>query len=319
MRAWRATQASGHQALELVELPLPEPAPDELLVEVHCAGLNFSDLLMVSGRYQVRPPMPFVPGQEIAGRVMRAPSLSRWRAGERVAAKVLWGGFGQYAAARDDMLIAIPQDLSYEAAATLPVVWPTAWIALFDRARLQRGETLLVHAAAGGVGLAAVQLAHAAGATVIAGVGDDAKAATARAAGANVVVNTRSSDWIERVGAPDVVFDPVGGDLADPSLKVLARNGRYLIVGFAGGRIPELRANRLLLKNASALGVYWSHDHDRELVERAVNEVLAAWRSGAIRIEASTCYRFDALREALDALATRQTTGKAVLLVKEET
>jgi NADPH2:quinone reductase len=198
------------------------------------------------------------------------------------------------------------------------VVWPTAWIALFDRARLAAGETVLIHAAAGGVGLAAVQLAREAGAKVIAGVGDGAKAEVARAAGATQVVNTRSAKWSAEVGAPDVIFDPVGAELAEPSLKCLARNGRYLIVGFAGGRIPELRANRLLLKNASALGVYWSHDHDRALIERALDAVLASWRAGKLRIEAAAHYPFEKLREALGDLAGRRTTGKSVLVMKEE-
>jgi NADPH2:quinone reductase len=310
MQAWQAAQTTGYEQLSLAEIAPPTPSRGEVLVEVHACGINFSDLLMTAGTYQVKPPLPFVPGQEIAGRVVAS--------GQRVAAKVLWGGFAQYACAREDMLIELPDGMSYAAGATLPVVWPTAWIALFDRARLQPGETVLVHAAAGGVGLAAVQLASEAGASVIAGIGDDAKAAIARAAGAFRVVNTRAPSWGEEVGRPDVIFDPVGAELAEPSLKCLARNGRYLIVGFAGGRIPELRANRLLLKNASALGVYWSHDQDRALIERALGAVLASWRAGKLRIEASASYPFNKLREALRDLAGRRTTGKCVLVLKEE-
>jgi NADPH2:quinone reductase len=310
MRAWQAVQTAGYERLAIADLPLPEPAANEVLVEVHACGINFSDLLMASGAYQVRPPLPFVPGQEIAGRVVPG--------GERVACKVLWGGFAEYVVARADMLISLPEEMSYAAGATLPVIWPTAWIALFDRARLAAGETVLVHAAAGGVGLAAVQLAREAGAKVIAGVGDDAKAAVALKAGAARVVSTRSPHWIEEVGHPDVIFDPVGAELAEPSLKCLARNGRYLIVGFAGGRIPELRANRLLLKNASALGVYWSHDEDRELIERALGAVLASWRTGKLSIEAAARYPFAKLRQALGDLAARRTTGKSVLILKED-
>jgi NADPH2:quinone reductase len=310
MRAWQSAQAAGYGQLAIADCAVPEPGPNEVLVEVHACGINFSDLLMASGAYQVRPPLPFVAGQEIAGRVAST--------GQRVAAKVLWGGFAEYAAARSDMLIALPDEMSYAAGATLPVVWPTAWIALFDRARITRGETVLVHAAAGGVGLAAVQLAREAGAKVIAGVGDDAKAEVARDAGAAQVVNTRAAKWHEQVGAPDVIFDPVGGELAEPSLKCLARNGRYLVVGFAGGRITELRASRLLLKNAAALGVYWSHEHDRELVERALHAILASWRAGKLKIEPRARYPFDKLRDALDDLAARRTTGKSVLVLKEE-
>jgi NADPH2:quinone reductase len=324
MRAWRATAATGPAGLALSEIPPPNPAPGEVLVEVHAAGLNFSDLLMTSGTYQVKPPLPFTAGQEIAGRIVRAGRASRWHEGQRVAAKVTWGAFAEAAPARESMLIALPEDLPYSAGATLPVVWPTSWIALFARAGLRAGETLLVHAAAGGVGLAAVQLASAAGARVIAGVGDVAKSALALGAGAAHVINTRNPDWTKQVmdatggrGA-DVVFDPVGAELADASLKCLSRNGRYLIVGFAGGRIPELRANRLLLRNASALGVYWSHEEDGELVARALADILAQRASGNLRIEASTIYPFSGLREALADLAARRTTGKCVLKVREE-
>lgn len=324
MKAWQAVRAGGAGDLGMVEVDVPACGPGEVLVEVHAGGLNFSDLLMAAGAYQVKPPLPFIAGQEIAGRIVRAAAGSRWREGARVAAKVDWGGFAQFAAAREDRLIALPDAMPYAAGATLPVVWPTSWIALHERARLARGEHVLVHAAGGGVGLAAVQLASAIGAVVIAGVGDDAKGEIARAAGAAHAVNTRAADWPVRVrdlangrGA-DVVFDPVGADLADGSLKCLARNGRYLIVGFAGGRIPELRANRLLLKNASALGVYWSHEEDAALVARALDDVFDAWQAGRVRVEAAATYPFSRLREALADLAARRSVGKCVLLMKED-
>jgi NADPH2:quinone reductase len=324
MRAWQNERAAGYEHLAIAELALPEPAAGEVLVEVQACGLNFSDLLMLSGTYQVKPPLPFIAGQEIAGRIVRVPAGSAWRTGQRVASKVLWGGFAEYACTRDEMLIALPEGMSYAAGATLPVVWPTAWIALFERARLRAGETVLVHAAAGGVGLAAVQLAREAGAVVIAGVGTEAKASVAREAGAAHTVDTRSPAWIDEVArltqgkGADVIFDPVGADLAEPSLKSLARDGRYLIVGFAGGKIPALPAGRLLLKNASALGVYWSHDRDRELVARALDSVLTSWKAGKLKIEASTMYPFDKLREALADLAARRTIGKCVLVPKKE-
>jgi NADPH:quinone reductase len=324
MRAWQAVRAAGHEHLAIVDLALPEPAPGEVLVEVHACGLNFSDLLMVSGAYQVKPPLPFVAGQEISGRIARAPAGSAWRAGQRVASKVLWGGFAEYACARGEMLIELPERMSYAAGATLPVVWPTAWIALFERARLRAGETVLVHAAAGGVGVAAVQLAREAGALVIAGVGAEAKASVARDAGAAHTLDTRSPGWVDEVArltqakGADVIFDPVGADLAEPSLKCLARDGRYLIVGFAGGKVPALPAGRLLLKNASALGVYWSHERDRELVGRALQAILASWKAGKLRIEASTRYPFEKLRDALADLAARRTTGKSVLVPRED-
>ncbi len=324
MKAWRVERIGGIEALSLCEVATPLPGPGEVLVEVHACGLNFSDLLMAAGRYQVRPPLPFVPGQEISGRIAAIGPGSSGKIGDRVATKVLWGGFAAGALARESMLIAIPESMPFSAGATLPVVWPTAWIALFDRARLVAGETVLVHAAAGGVGLAAVQLAHAAGAKVIAGVGDRDKAGLAEAAGAAHVVLTRSEDWQSQVTAltdgrgVEVVFDSVGGEIADASLKVLARNGRFLIVGFASGQIPKLSANRLLLKNASALGVYWSHELDGPLVANSVSEVLALWSAGKVRIEASRAYAFDKLKVALADLEGRRTTGKCVLEVMEE-
>ncbi len=323
MKAWRVESADGIEALAWGEAQEPVPKPGEVLIEVHACGLNFSDLLMASGRYQVRPPLPFVPGQEIAGKIVGVAPGSARRIGERVAAKVLWGGFAERAVAREDMLISLPDAMPYAAGATLPVVWPTAWIALFDRARLVEGETVLVHAAAGGVGLAAVQLAHAAGATVIAGVGDETKARLALDAGAAHAVVTRTADWAARVTSltggrgPEVVFDSVGGDLAEASLKIIARNGRFLVVGFASGAIPQLAANRLLLKNASALGVYWSHEQDGLLIARALCEIFSLWAAGKLRIEAARTYPFDMLRTALEDLAARRTTGKCVLEVKE--
>ena len=291
---------------------------------MHACGLNFSDLLMAAGRYQVRPPLPFVPGQEIAGRITATGPGSARRVGERVATKVRWGGFAAYATAREDMLIRLPDAMPYAAGATLPVVWPTAWIALFDRAKLLPEETVLVHAAAGGAGLAAVQLARCAGATVIAGVGDEAKAALALSAGARHAVVTRAPDWPARVAeltaghGLDVVFDPVGGELAEPGLKLLARNGRYLIVGFASGAIPQFAANRLLLKNASALGVYWSHEQDGPLIERSLRAVLESWSARKLRIEASRIYAFGELKSALADLRERRTTGKCVLEARRE-
>lgn len=324
MKAWRIEAAGGIESLLFGDTGKPAPKAGEVLIDVHACGLNFSDLLMAAGRYQVRPPLPFVPGQEIAGRIAAvAPGSSRI-VGTRVATKVEWGGFAELAVAREDMLITLPDAMPFSAGATLPVVWPTAWIALFDRARLEAGETVLVHAAAGGVGLATVQLASTAGAKVIAGVGDNAKAQLVLEAGAARVVWTRAADWPFRVTefsggkGPDVVFDPVGGELAEASLKIIARNGRFLIVGFASGEIPRLAANRLLLRNASALGVYWSHEQDGPLVARSVEEILRLWAAGKLRIEAARTYPFDMLRTALADLSARRTTGKCVLEIKEE-
>lgn len=323
MKAWHCAANGGPQDLAIAELPTPDAGAGEVVVRVAAAALNFSDLLMLRGAYQVRPPLPFVPGQEIAGTV--STSSARFRQGDRVAGKVLWGGFAEQVAAREDMLVRLPQDVSFAEGASLPVVWPTAWIALHDRAQIRAGETVLVHAAAGGVGAAAVQLARAIEARVFATAGGADKLALCRALGADEVFDYRAGPWLEallaRTGGRgvDVVLDPVGGEVTDLSVKALARNGRLLIVGFASGAIPAIKANRLLLKNASALGVYWSHDTDAALVARALGECLALRGAGKIRLLIGQRYSFADLPRALADLEARRTTGKSVILMETGT
>jgi len=321
VNAWQVTSHAGPEALALAGLPEPTPGPGEVLVRVHAAGLNFADLLMIRGAYQVRPTLPFVPGQEIAG-VVAGPPGSHWL-GKRVSSKVQWGGFAEYAAAREDMLIQLPAELTFAAGATLPVVWPTAWIALHARAGLRSGESVLVHAGASGVGLACIQLARCAGARVAATGGSDAKLALARGAGAETAFDYRDPAWVEGARAFsgdgfDAIVDPVGGDVTDASVKLLGWGGRLLLVGFASGRIPEIKANRLLLRNASAIGVYWSHDRDRALIERAVTEVLQLHAKRRIAVTAQAEHRFADLPRALMALADRRAIGKHVLVAPKE-
>ena len=317
MKAWRSAKAGGLDDLALVDLPVPIPGKDEVLVRLAAGALNFSDLLMVSGTYQVRPTPPFIPGQEIAGVV--AEDAGSFRKGDRVASKVLWGGFAEFVAVRQDMAVRLPESLSFAEGACLPVTWPTAWIALHDRARLQAGETVLVHAGAGGVGAAAVQLARAAGARVLATAGGPDKVALCRELGAEAAFDYRAGPWLDPFLAhtggrgADVVVDPVGGEVADLSMKALARNGRFLIVGFSSGAIPSIRANRLLLKNASALGVYWSHDVDGPLIERAIGEVLTLKADGRLRFLVGREYPFADLPLALRELAGRRSVGKSIL------
>jgi NADPH2:quinone reductase len=315
MRAWRIRAHGEPEALSLDEVAPPQPAAGEMRVRVVAAALNFSDLLMLRGTYQVKPPLPFTPGQEIAGTVELCPS-GAFRAGERIAAKVTWGGFAEHALVREDMAIRLPAAVDFATAATLPVVWPTAWIALFDRARLQAGENLLVLAAAGGTGLAALQLGKAAGARVIAAAGSGDKLEFCRAHGADVTVDYSLPGWTDQVPECNVIFDPVGGEFTDASLKRLAQRGRLLIVGFSSGQIPALRANRLLLKNASALGVYWSHEQDRALLECAFADLWRRHAAGSLHFAASREYPFSRLAHALQDLATRNTTGKCVLTME---
>jgi NADPH2:quinone reductase len=320
MAAWSIGKPDGIGTLVRTRVRVPVPGAGECLLRVRAAALNFSDVLMAQGRYQIKPPPPFIPGQEIAGEVAATGQGSRLQLGDRIATKVVWGGFAQYAVVRDTMAIVVPDSLDFPAAATLPVVWPTAWIALHERALLKRGQTVLVHAAAGGVGLAALQLAHAAGARAIALVGSRAKFDACREAGADDVLST-DDPWVDLVrgyGGADVVVDTVGGEATLDSLRCINRGARLLLVGFSSGTIPQIPANRLLMKNASALGVYWSHDWSLDLVERATADLLDLNDRGAIRLKASRTYSFDQLPQALNDLLERRTVGKSVLLVSHD-
>ncbi|RJG07093.1 NADPH:quinone oxidoreductase family protein [Noviherbaspirillum cavernae] len=317
MKAWIVQDLQG--APQLVEQPVPEPQQGQVLVRVSHAALNFSDVLMTQGAYQIKPPLPFVPGQEVSGHIERAPYGSAFKPGDLIAAKVVWGAFGEYAIVDEEKLIRVPKGLPLARAAALPVVWPTAWIALHDRAAVRAGETVLIHAAAGGVGLAAIQLAVNAGATVIATAGSDDKLELCRERGATHVINYRTSDWLQQVlditgkkGA-DVIIDPVGGDITDGSMKCLAYRGRLCIVGFAGGRIAEIKSNRLLLKNASAVGVYWSHERDLDLIRRAVDDIGKQIEAGKLTVDIGSRYPMEKLNSALDDLASRKTVGKLIL------
>jgi NADPH:quinone reductase len=317
MKAWLVQDVQASPGL--VEQPAPEPGPGQALVRVCYAALNFSDILMTQGRYQIKPPLPFVPGQEISGLVERAPAGSDFKAGDAIAAKVVWGGLGEYAAVDLDKMIRVPRGLSLVAAAALPVVWTTAWIALHDRAAVRAGETVLIHAAAGGVGLAAIQLAVNAGATVIATAGSDDKLRLCRERGAKHGLNYRDAGWpsqlLEITGnkGADVIIDPVGGDVTDASVKCLAYRGRLCIVGFSSGRVAEIKSNRLLLKSAAAIGIYWSHERDLELVRRAVGDITRQLEAGRLVVDLGSRYPMEQLPLALDDLAARKTVGKSVI------
>lgn len=322
-RAWVSASA-GIGGLTLAQAEVAAPAADQALVRVDTAALNFSDLLMIDDRYQVRPPRPFVPGQEIAGIVVEAGPESGLQAGERIASKVNWGGFAEHVLVRGDMAVKVPPNLSSAAAAALPVVYTTAMVALCEATTIRAGETVLVLAAAGGVGLAAVEIARHLGARVIAAAGGEDKCALAREHGAHEAVDYRQEGWSDAVkslaGADgvDVVLDPVGGAASKDSLRTLGWEGRFLIVGFASGEIPQIPANRLLLKRASAIGVYWSHDRDSAMLARVSDRLTAMARDGVIRPHIGESFAFEDLPRALAALAQRRTAGKAVLTLTSE-
>lgn len=319
MRAWRSPEETGLAALEIVQIPVPGPGDNELLVRVDAAALNFSDLLMIDGMYQIRPDRPFTPGQEIAGTVVAAGGASAIEEGARVAGKVLWGGFAEYAILRADMAIALPDGISALEGAALPVVYTTAMVALVEDAGIKPDDTVLIHAAAGGVGLAAVQIAKACGARVIAAATGPEKQTLVAANGADVAIDYKADDFTEAVmsatdgrGA-DIILDSVGGDITAKSLRCIARQGQLLIVGFSSGEIPKIAANRLLLRRAVARGIYWDHDRDGEMVARCTEKLIALCLDGAIKPVISSGYGFDDLPRALADLRAGGTIGKVIL------
>lgn len=305
------------------EVEDPRPGADEVLIEVKAAGCNFSDLLMLKGEYQTRPELPFVPGGEVAGIVRELGSnVNGLAIGDRVLSRCALGGFAEQVAAPASTTYRMPDELDFEAGAAMPTVYPTSYAALLWRAPLLAGETLLVHAAAGGVGLAAVQIGKALGATVIATAGGRKKLEIARASGADVLIDYRVEDFVPRVlevtdgrGA-DVIYDSVGGDTTDRSLKCINWNGRLLVIGFASGTIPSLRLNRVLLKNISVVGLHWSAYPDREPERMAecFDGLFGMARAGAIAPLVSNRYSLERSGEALIALGSRKTVGKVVLV-----
>jgi NADPH2:quinone reductase len=318
MRAWQSMEP-GMQALAFAETTCPHAGEEQALVRVETAALNFSDLLMIDDRYQVRPPRPFIPGQEIAGTVVKAGSGCTLEPGQRVAGKVDWGGFAEYAVLRGDMAVVLPDDISFATAVAIPIVYTTAMVALTESTRVMAGETVLVLAAAGGVGLAAVEIARALGARVIAAAGGDDKGRLAREHGADEAIDYREDGWSKKVKAlsggrgADVVVDPVGGAATKEALRALAWEGRLLVVGFASGEVPAIPANRLLLNRAAAIGVYWNHDRDGAMLGRVTQRLRTMLSSGAIRPHIGDTFSFAQLPKALAALAQRRTTGKAIL------
>ncbi|MCU0670280.1 MAG: NADPH:quinone oxidoreductase family protein [Myxococcota bacterium] len=312
------------EASELTVREAPEPVvgAGQLGVDVHSAGCNFFDILIVQGKYQVKPPFPFIPGGEIAGVVREVGAgVKGFAVGDRVLAAAPMGGYAERIAIPASFAHRMPDAMSFDEGAGFPIVYPTSYAGLVYRAALQPGETLLVHAAAGGVGLAAVQIGRALGARVLATAGGADKCAIAREAGAEAAIDYNAEDFVERVkeltggrGA-DVIYDPVGGDVFDKSLKCIAWNGRLLVVGFAGGTIPSVAANRILLKNIAVTGLHWGAYAKNE--PQRVPETFAAlfrlYEEKKIHPVVYRGYPLEEAAAALAALGSRKTHGKVVL------
>jgi NADPH:quinone reductase len=321
MRAWIVERILPTGAIRLAGLPRPTVTGDQCLLQVEAAGVNFLDTLMIRGRYQVKPPLPFTPGIEVSGVVSEAGPESPYRIGDRLCAICDYGGFAEYAVVPRIGSQKLPAEISSRDAVALSIIYPTAHLALRHRARLQAGETVLVHAGAGGVGSAAIQLAKHWGARVIATAGGSDKTALCRQLGADIAIDYTAEpllDALRRVlgsAGVDVVVDPVGGQVAVDSLRCLAWGGRLVIVGFAGGAIAELPTNRLLLKNAGALGVYWGEyrHHHPDLVDEIFSELFDLYRAGVVRPLIRDVFPLADAERALAALAARNTVGKVVL------
>ncbi len=311
--------------LVLEETAAPSVGPAGVRIAVERAGLNFPDVLIVQGKYQVKPPFPFSPGAEVAGTVLEAgPEASGFAAGDRVMATCGFGGFAEEVVVRREAVWKIPDTMSFDAAAALPLTYGTTYHALVDRAALRQGETLLVTGAGGGVGLAAVQLGLALGATVFAAAGSAEKLAAAAASGAAHGIDYGTENLTERVKAltggagVDVVYDAVGGDVFDASLRAIAWGGRLLIIGFASGRIPDIPANRLLLKSASAVGVFWGAFAEREPAanRRNFERLFELYEAGKIDPKIGASYAFADAARAIEDLAARKIVGKALVRVR---
>jgi NADPH2:quinone reductase len=316
MRAIHISTLEGPDAVEVVDIP--EPAADtRVTIAVKAAGVAFPELLQTRGLYQVKPELPFVPGAEVAGVVESAPEGSGFAPGDRVAALTLLGGFAEKALAQPDLTFALPDEVSFEEAASFTFNYATVYFALIERGGLAEGETVLVHGAAGGIGTAAIQMAKAFGAgRVIGVVSTEAKGEVARAAGADEIV--MAEGFLDAVGkgSVDIVVDPVGGDRFTDSLRSLKEHGRLLVIGFTAGEIPTVKVNRLLLNNVSVVGVGWgAYAMSRPgHVQKEWAAMLPHLRSGALRPVVGATHPLEDAAAALRSLEGRTITGKVVLV-----
>lgn len=316
-------KAHGEPESLVVETVAPPPLREGAArVAIHAAGINFGDILMVAGTYQEKPPLPFTPGFEIAGEVLEvAPGVTTVKPGDRVMGTVPNGGYADEAVASAEDLTTIPDSMDYAIAAGFPVAYGTSHGALDWRARLRPGETLLVHGAAGGVGLTAVEIGKAMGATVIAAAGGTEKLAIAKRHGADHLIDYSREDIRERVKAltggrgVDVAYDPVGGDAFDASLRSIAWEGRIIVIGFAGGRVPQIPANLVLVKNCDIIGFYWgSYRKHKPAVVRSSYQHLFRWfAEGKLKPHVSERFDLADVAQAMRALRMRRSTGKVVL------
>lgn len=321
MRAVLCKEWGPPESLVVEDVPAPEPAEGQVRIAVHACSVNFPDTLIIENKYQFKPDRPFSPGSDIAGVVTAVgPGVTGFAKGDKVMGMISWGGFAEEAVCDAGRLAPLPEGVDLDVAAAFPMVYGTSYHALMDRGELKAGETVLVLGAAGGVGLAAVEIAKAAGAKVIAAASTEDKLAVCKAHGADQLLNYAEGDFRKQLKeicpeGPDVIYDPVGGDLAEPAFRSIGWRGRHLVVGFAGGEIPRIPLNLCLLKNAALVGVFWGAYLAKEPESfRKDMQTLVGWlREGKIKPLISERYSLDEAPRAIRALADRKATGKIIV------
>jgi NADPH2:quinone reductase len=324
MKAVLCKQFGPPDSLVLETLESPRAGAGEVVLSVKAASVNFPDVLIIQNKYQFKPPLPFSPGSELAGVVKEVGAgVQGWRTGDRVMAFTTYGAFAEEAKTEASRLLPLPENMDFVTGASFVLTYATTDHALRDRGALAAGETLLVLGAAGGVGLAAIEVGKALGARVIACASSDEKLAVCRSHGADATINYATEDLRERIKAltasrgPDVIYDPVGGPYSEPAFRSIAWRGRHLVVGFAAGEIPKLPLNLALLKGASVVGVFWGDFARREPAHFAesVKQLTKWYAEGRLKPHVSQTFPLEKAAEALKAMAARQVKGKVVLTV----
>ena len=310
------------ETLRVEEVPDVVPGPGQVAIEIRAAGVNFPDVLIIQNKYQFKPALPFIPGSELAGIVTATgDGVTQCKVGDRVIAFTAQGAFAEQILAPVQAVMPMPPGIDFDIAAAITLTYGTSHHAVVDRAQLKAGETMLVLGAAGGVGLAAIEIGKALGARVIAAASSEEKLAVCRAHGADATINYSTEDLREAIKAstdgkgPDVIYDPVGGNYAEPAFRSIGWRGRYLVIGFANGEIPKLPLNLTLLKGASLVGVFWGEFAKREpKANQAAMRQLMGWLAdGTIRPHISARYALTDTAQALNDMAARKVTGKVVI------
>jgi NADPH2:quinone reductase len=326
MRAILIREHGEPESLKIEDIPTPAIGDDEVLIDVHAIGINYPDLLVIGGQYQILPPKPFSPGKDAAGVVAAVgKNVTSCKPGDRVVAQVEYGAYAEQLSARGANCFVMPDTMSFNDAAAMGLVYQTAHFALCERGQFRSGETVLVNGAGGGVGLAAVQIAKALGATVLAGVRNETHAQLARESGADHIIDLGMENLLEEIrrqvhavtrgrGA-DVVLDPLGGDVFDGSLRAMAWRGRMVVIGFAAGWIPTIKANYLLVKNIAVSGLQWSDYRERDpaWVRRVQDELFDLYSSGKLKPNVMQAFPMEQFAEALSLVKNGKVNGKVVM------